>query len=215
MAAPTSTPTATAPSFLYRVQTRFVDSFLPDCIRQEYQRIIANLFTYKYAYIALATTILFAAAEYEQPGYFPRPQELTVGMIGGLFAFALFFSTYALMEYADDHTWFWNEEGFVWPWVGILWSLTVYNDETLSDSSTMHTVTSFPTSSPVASTTPAGSPARPDIIIPPTPMLPRGLRPVHLPLPPTHHSGILGESPMAPMFKHFSGNSGSDNVDEE
>lgn len=84
MAAPNPIPTVAAPSFLYRAQTRFVDSFLPDCVRQEYRRIIANLFTYKYAYIALATTVLFAAAEYEQPGYFPRPQELTVGMVCNL-----------------------------------------------------------------------------------------------------------------------------------
>ena len=68
-------------NFLCRAQTRFVDSFVPDCVRQEYRRIITSLFTYKYAYIALATTVLFASAEYEQPGYFPRPHELTVGMV--------------------------------------------------------------------------------------------------------------------------------------
>lgn len=86
MADPNSTPTvaptaAAAPNFLCRAQTRFVDSFVPDCVRQEYRRIITSLFTYKYAYIALATTVLFASAEYEQPGYFPRPHELTVGMV--------------------------------------------------------------------------------------------------------------------------------------
>jgi hypothetical protein len=46
------------------------------------------------------------------------------------------------------------------------------------------------------------------MIIPPIPQLPGGLRPVHLP-PPTpaqvHRSGVLGESPMPPKFKHFSG----------
>lgn len=58
------------------------------------------------------------------------------------------------------------------------------------------------TASPLS--TPAGQP----FIIPPTPFLPRGLRPIHLP-PPTpaqiHQSGLLGESPQAPRFKHFSG----------
>jgi hypothetical protein len=46
------------------------------------------------------------------------------------------------------------------------------------------------------------------MIIPPTSQLPGGLRPVHLPPPipaQVHRSGILGESPMPPKFKHFSG----------
>ena len=57
----------------------------------------------------------------------------------------------------------------------------------------------------VLSTTPEGSPARLDIIIPPTPCLPRGLRPIDLLAQPTHPSGLLGESPAPIRFKHFSG----------
>lgn len=150
----------------------------------------------------------------------PRPRHMWLMRansykVGGLCASALLFSTYALMEYANDHTWFWNEEGFVWLWVGMLWSFTVYDDETLDDIVAVHNGTSITASPTVVSTTPVGSPARHDIIIPPTPLLPRGLRPVHLPPPPTHHSGILGESPMPIKFKHFSGHSDLEDVDEE
>lgn len=45
-------------------------------------------------------------------------------------------------------------------------------------------------------------------IIPPTPFLPSGLRPISLPPPSPpreHHSGLLGASPVPPHFKHFSG----------
>jgi hypothetical protein len=45
-----------------------------------------------------------------------------------------------------------------------------------------------------------------EIVIPPTPFLPRGLRPVNRLLPSVHHSGLLGESPMPGRFKHLSGN---------
>jgi hypothetical protein len=119
------------------------------------------------------------------------------------------------MEYVENHTWPWDDEGFVWPWEAILWSGTMYSDETLGESVAVHNDMSITASPIVSSTTPADSPARADIIIPPTPLLPRGLRPFHLPPPPTHCSGILGESPMPINFKHFSGHSDLESVDEE
>lgn len=135
--------------------------------------------------------------------------------VGFLGAFALIFPAYALMEYADSHIWPWNGEGWVWPWEAILWSSTVYNDETPGDSVAIYKYTNITASPTIGSTTPAVSPARPDIIIPPMPLLPRGLRPVHLPPLLTHHSGILGESPMPIKFKHFSGNLDLGSVHEE
>lgn len=66
-----------------------------------------------------------------------------------------------------------------------------------------------------ASATTKDSPKRPQLIIPPTPFLPRGLRPVHLPPPVIHHSGLLGESPMLNRFKQFSGNSKMQSNKEE
>jgi len=73
--------TATTFNFLRRIRTRVVDFFLPENIRQEYRRIIAPLAKYRYAFVALAASTLFAIAEYEQPGYFPRPQELTNAVV--------------------------------------------------------------------------------------------------------------------------------------
>jgi hypothetical protein len=43
-----------------------------------------------------------------------------------------------------------------------------------------------------------------EMVIPPTPFLPPGLRPVNRLLPSVHHSGLLGESPMPGKFKHSS-----------
>jgi hypothetical protein len=82
IAIPTVAPTVAAtPTFLRRVGTRVVDFFVPEFLRREYRRIIASLCKFKYAYIALAASILFAVAEYEQPGYLPRHQELTLALV--------------------------------------------------------------------------------------------------------------------------------------
>ena len=141
----------------------------------------------------------------------------------------------ALIDYEETHTWPWDDEGFVWPWQKWLWSGTVYNDEAISESLANYRVDYFKSvaslfeedgeegeegsvdfgrsgfegrdviEGQVQSTTPEGSPERPDIIIPPTPCLPGGLRPITLPPPLTHSSGLLGESPAPIRFKHFSG----------
>jgi len=149
-------------------------------------------------------------------------------------ASALIFPALVLIEYEETHTWPWDDEGFVWPWQKWLWSGTVYNDETINESLASYRVDHFKSvaslfeeeegeegivdfgrsgfegkdavEEPVQSTTPEGSPARPEVIIPPTPCLPGGLRPISLPPPPpTHSSGLLGESPAPIRFKHFSG----------
>lgn len=155
----------------------------------------------------------------------------------------LIFAAFALMEYTETHTWPWEDEGFVWPWQALLWSGTAYVDETMGESvaayrntnmmapsirvgeaeeaanhketASFNYSTSTMTASTIGSTTPAGSPARPDIVIPPTPLLLGGLRPIHLPPPPVHHSGLLGESPMPIKFKHFSGHPNLQSLDEE
>jgi hypothetical protein len=148
------------------------------------------------------------------------------------------------MEYTETHAWPWEDEGFVWPWQALLWSGTAYVDETVADdvaayrnlnmsSSSSHRVdgkgdasdqddiasgndgADTLATSTLNSATPAGSPARHDIIIPPTPLLPGGLRPIRLPPPPVHHSGLLGESPAPIKFKHFSGHSDLENLEEE
>ncbi|KAI4937791.1 hypothetical protein J4E85_000227 [Alternaria conjuncta] len=129
-----ATATATTFNFLRRIRTRVVDFLLPENIRQEYRRIIAPLARYRYAFVALVASTLFAIAEYEQPVYFPRPQELTNAVIGFLCASMLIFAAFALMEYTETHTWPWEDEGFVWPWQALLWSQTAYVDETMGES---------------------------------------------------------------------------------
>lgn len=77
----TATATATVSIFLRRITTRVVDFLVPENIRQEHRRIIATFAKYKYALIALAASVIFAITEYEQPGYYPRPQELTAAVV--------------------------------------------------------------------------------------------------------------------------------------
>jgi hypothetical protein len=79
---PTVAPTAAAtPSFLRRAKTRVVDFFLPEFLRREYRNLIVCFSENRYKCIAIAVTVLFAAAEYEQPGYFPWPSELTTALV--------------------------------------------------------------------------------------------------------------------------------------
>jgi hypothetical protein len=133
------------------------------------------------------------------------------------------------MEYDESHAWPWEDDGWVWPWEALLWSNTVYlgDDEVdLSASMTEYMRANKPASDRVGSplrddggteegswTVVSNKPSvetstgNDDPIIPPTPFLPQGMRPVSLRPPQTmHHSGLLGESPAPPKFKHFSGN---------
>lgn len=143
----------------------------------------------------------------------------------------------------ETDTWPWDDDGFVWPWERWLWSRTVYNDEAVGESIASYTVDHLQSvallfdeagheregsvdfgrsgfegrgdvGGLVPSTTPEGSPARFDIIIPPTPCLPGGLRPIDLLVQPTHPSGLLGASPAPIRFKHF-GNFSVEESDEE
>lgn len=121
----------------------------------------------------------------------------------------------------------------MWPWEALLWSSTVYYDETTDQSMAAyedwHDVPALQgpslemvrgwrqheQTSPTPSTTPEGSPARQLRTVAPTPFLLHGLRPLHLPPPPTHRSGLLGESPMSVQFKHFGRRFGSGGDEDE
>jgi hypothetical protein len=90
----------------------------------------------------------------------------------------------------------------VWPWQAVLWGNTVYGDGNEFGESVAAYV--HPPDSNAEDGIAAPEPfAGNDPIIPPTPFLPGGLRPVQLP---QHHSGLLGESPAPNRFKHFGGN---------
>ncbi|KAE8849660.1 hypothetical protein PTNB73_01329 [Pyrenophora teres f. teres] len=215
-----------------RIITPVMESFIPATGRQDYKKIFDSIKSSDYIYIAPFVVGLFLIAEYQQPGFLPRPDETFVATVGFFYAGVIIVTTFALLEYEETHTWPWNDEGFIWPWEKWLWSCTVYNDESIGDSVASYkddylkSVTSLfeeegeqkevsvdfgrsgfegrdDVQEPVQSTTPDGSPARPDIIIPPTPCLPGGLRPTSLASPPTHSSGLLGESPAPIRFKNF------------
>jgi hypothetical protein len=107
------------------------------------------------------------------------------------------------MEYDETHTWPWEDDGWVWPWQAVLWGNTIYGDgEEFGESVTAYF------HRPDINAEDGNAIAEPfagdDPIIPPTPFLPGGLRPVQLERP-QHHSGLLGESPAPIKFKHFSG----------
>ncbi|KAF1919391.1 hypothetical protein BDU57DRAFT_421678, partial [Ampelomyces quisqualis] len=75
------------------------------------------------------------------------------------------------------------------------------NPSTQSSDTPVNKATRFEFSMP-----PPPTISKQSILIPPTPQLPGGLRPIDLPLPTPaqiHRSGILGASPVAPKFKHF------------
>jgi hypothetical protein len=142
-----------------------------------------------------------------------------------------------LADYVETNKWPWDKEGWIWIWERWMWSGTVHGEE--SDASTNTSTSPLLLTTPFAvealhqdpapksssvrdkgkSTVtktndipPATAFIRP-IIIPPTPQLPRSFQPTVMP-PPTpaqlHKSGIMGESPMPPRFKHFSGNGFAD-----
>jgi hypothetical protein len=189
----------------------------------------------KYRYSVLALAALLALAEWQQPGFISRPRNFFNAIVGSMCAMLLATSWLALLDYIETATWPWEQDGWVWPWQAWLWQDSVYGIDLGASTSTRPdgpaspvspatplglTFSSLPTSSISANnpgTTfnfPMPPPPTPTVkqhtmLIPPTPQLPGGLRPIYLP-PPTpaqiHHSGILGESPMPPTrFRHFSG----------
>ncbi|EUC48121.1 hypothetical protein COCMIDRAFT_57578, partial [Bipolaris oryzae ATCC 44560] len=181
--------------------TTTVDFFLPAPIRSEYRVISTTLANKYYSCLCLFLVLVFAIAEFEQPGWFPRPEELSSAVIGFLGVGTIISLVVALSEYVETHTWPWEDDGFVWPWEALLWRGTIYNDEALDDSVAAHSGSYGVQVSRQVGTKKSDcseheqASKRPDMIIPPTNFLPGGLRQKHLSPPITHPSGLLGESP--------------------
>lgn len=76
-----SRPVAT-PTLLHRVTTTIVDFFLPAPLRSEYCVISTTLTNNYYSCLCLFLVLVFAIAEFEQPGWFPRPEELSSAVVG-------------------------------------------------------------------------------------------------------------------------------------
>ncbi|EUC36399.1 hypothetical protein COCCADRAFT_55778, partial [Bipolaris zeicola 26-R-13] len=180
--------------------TTIVDFFLPAPLRSEYCVISTTLTNNYYSCLCLFLVLVFAIAEFEQPGWFPRPEELSSAVVGFLGVGAIIFIVVALLEYVETHTWPWEDDGFVWPWEALLWGGTVYNDEEIDQSVMEHLGSFVAQVSPQVGTKKASSSEHEQannshMIIPPTPFLSSGLRPTNLSPPIRHSSGLLGESP--------------------
>jgi hypothetical protein len=91
MDASTSTPIATndtnaasnitAPSLFSRIMAKVAEFLMPTFLRREYSNILNTFAKGKYAYLALVLAIVFGIAEWQQPGYFPRPEEWTYALV--------------------------------------------------------------------------------------------------------------------------------------
>ena len=218
---------------------------VPQPVRTEWRNVyqflceLINVYPAKYRYGVLLGFVLALGAEWEQPGYFPRSESLTNGLVGTLCVGLLTVGIIKLQDFIESNKWPWQDEGWVWPWEALLWSQTVYDFGVSTYTSPDGITSPLPSATLPVTDTPLQQPnfnssiansqgatpmsniadcslsmppptiMKQPIIIPPTPQLPRGLRPIHLP-PPTpadiHKSGLLGESPRAPpKFKHFRG----------
>ncbi|KAH7064293.1 hypothetical protein BKA63DRAFT_572209 [Paraphoma chrysanthemicola] len=238
---------------IYRCVNATAEAIVPGPVRQGWHilfttardKYIASPASYRYGGPICA--FLAALAEYQQPGFLPRPDTTSNAIIGLLCAIALVLGILALQEYVETKKWPWQDEGWVWPWEAWLWGETVY-DLGASTTTDVNGVVSparraetFSLGTPLrepSSYTPEGSPnysslftavrhnttpwsrtndnismpppnaSKQPIIIPPTPQLPLGMRPIYI-SPPTpaqiHHSGLLGESPGPRALKNFNG----------
>ena len=74
-------PATTASAFLRHATTRVVEYLHPAPLRQEYHDIANALAGGRYAYHFIFLSLLFGLAEYEQPGWFPRPEELSAAVV--------------------------------------------------------------------------------------------------------------------------------------
>ncbi|KAF2821719.1 hypothetical protein CC86DRAFT_410799 [Ophiobolus disseminans] len=186
------------------------NAILPEPVRQEWIHLFTALHTkyanlpirYRYGIPIVAFSVLYT--EYQNPGYFPRPASLTNGIIGFLCASAIILAVVTLHDYIETKKWPWQEDG---------WN-TAYDFGASVSTAAPATLQRVGFATPEASITPAArigtvmpppTARKQPIIIPPTPFLPPGLRPIHLPPPTPHPSGLLGASPEPRRFSHFSG----------
>jgi len=150
---------------------------------------------------AAVLTTLFALAEYQHPGYLPTAHQLAVGATSLLSSAAAAAALLALDDWLEDAVWPWHQPGWVWPWERWLWACAVGSEDPSEPSFLSQTT-------PCARAHAAGAqvraaPGAPDdaLVIPPTPLLPRGMRSgmrVMADTPPVvHRSGLLGESPLS------------------
>ena len=72
---------ATATELLHQAITPLVDFVYPTSIRSEYRLILSKLSKNRFTCILLSVLLIVSVAEYEQPGWFPRPDQLSSAVV--------------------------------------------------------------------------------------------------------------------------------------
>jgi hypothetical protein len=207
---------------LRRSATAVADIFVPTPVRQHWIILYTTIHTTISAYPAqfrygfLAVTLLAALTELSQPGYLPRPKELSNVIIGLACTTLVTHCALALCDFLDNDKWPWQEDGWVWPWQAWLWKNTAYDPGASTSTHADEPNSPLQRASPALAHSPSTRAAATQTrnVIPiddksgrftfsmPAPV---GLRRLDIPSRQTHKSGILGESPMPPKFKYFDG----------
>lgn len=163
--APAASPTAPAaaqdaPATFLTLCRRFIiaiiDIFVPAPVRQNwiliftaaYTKIAAHPAKYRYGFLALIASIAFA--EWQQPGYVPRPWSLSNAIFGFLCATLLIFGVLATADFIETQKWPWQEDGWVWPWQAWLWQGNAYDPGASTNTWVPDLMSPPPASSPFA-----------------------------------------------------------------
>lgn len=72
---------AIAVKMLHHAGKRLLDLFYPPPMRSDYRLIFATLSENRFTCAFLILILMFCLAEYEQPGWFPRPDEISNAIV--------------------------------------------------------------------------------------------------------------------------------------
>ena len=76
-----TTDTVVRPHPFRRIATPAMEFLVPSHLRQEYQTILEAIALPRHAYTAFFIIVLIVVAEYQQPGWFPRPEALSIAFV--------------------------------------------------------------------------------------------------------------------------------------
>jgi hypothetical protein len=79
--APDDSGAATTSTLPHHVATLIADFMHPAPLRLEYRHMFVAISEYRYVCIILILMFVFSIAEFEQPGWFPRPEELSIAVV--------------------------------------------------------------------------------------------------------------------------------------
>ncbi|KAH9875526.1 hypothetical protein J1614_004262 [Plenodomus biglobosus] len=99
----------------------------PRQIFQNGVRLFASL-SLSHRIIVITLAILFAVAEYEEPGFLPF-RGLVVFITTYSLAVLLVFALVALKDWLETAVWPWDDPGWVWPWERWFWASNLTDSE--------------------------------------------------------------------------------------